>query len=184
MAIEFLRKGSSRLLVDRHFQNSIKDLASITGAPEEKIMNVLDENYIGVKKRSLIHTATEFFLPIKRAGNGDVTLSGRPTIGNKTILEIPDPALIEKEAPDDITTPYQGVEIKIIAQDQMRAKLGWAGIVSGVSEDRLRMQIMPPIQPEEIYLRESVKGDIIVFSRLQDDGSYKPYLFYLIRIYS
>ncbi|NJO23198.1 MAG: hypothetical protein HC868_09935 [Sphingomonadales bacterium] len=101
----------------------------------------------------------------------------------ETIEEVPLASEITESKPEDETEPLMNVTIELHAQDMDRRKLGWAGIIPAISPDRLRMQIYPTIDPNEIYMKASLKGDVILVSRPQPDGSFKPYLFHLVKLH-
>lgn len=109
------------------------------------------------------------------------------TIGDKKIEprlieEIPsDIRLVETYDPE-ITEQLENMRIELHAQDVDRAKLGWAAVVPDISTNRLRMDIYPPIKPEDIYTRSDIKGDIILVSRRTNNGKMEPYMFHLVRL--
>jgi hypothetical protein len=85
------------------------------------------------------------------------------------------------EPPD--MEPVENVRIELHAQDVDRAKAGWAAVIPEVSPNRLRMQIYPPLKPEDIYTKTEVIGDIILVSRQTESGNAEPYMFHLVRIH-
>jgi hypothetical protein len=56
--------------------------------------------------------------------------------------------------------------------------------VPEISSKRMKMEIYPPIRPEQIYRKSRLKGDIMLLSERKSDGTYKPKMFHLINLHS
>jgi hypothetical protein len=97
------------------------------------------------------------------------------------IAEVPSDAQILEIDESPSTEPIENVRIGLRAQDMDRAKSGWAASIPKISGTRLRMQIYPPLKPEDIYTKKTILGDIILVSRRNDAGSMEPYMFHLVR---
>lgn len=157
------------------------DLAIELGITEDEVAKVLEEKYGSQKKRSLGKMAVGFFSPAKKSVNGRIKAGSR-VISRDVIREIPSDDEIEEHDPPQKTTSYQNVEIEIHAQDQDSSKSGWAGIIKKISDKRIKMEIFPPLTPEDIYTKSVIIGDIILVSKLKENGKYIPTHFHLIRL--
>ena len=82
----------------------------------------------------------------------------------------------------DATEQLEHVRIELHAQDIDRAKRGWAAIVPEISPNRLRMEIYPPLKPQDIYTKSQITGNIVLVSRRADNGEMEPYMFHLVRL--
>lgn len=149
---------------------------------EKHIREALEARFEKKRLGNLIHSAIDFFSPSKRQGNAPVTI-GRRRFNSDTVAEFPGEAQIHEFEEQETTRAYENVEIELHAQDMDRAMQGWAGVIRSLSDRRLRMQVYPPIKPEDIYTRTKIRGDVIVVSRRAPDGSMEPYMFHLIRLH-
>ena len=95
---------------------------------------------------------------------------------------VPTEAQLESAEVPEIARPYQDVLIELHAQDVDRTKTGWAAVVPEVSPRRLRMEIFPPLKPEQIYTKQKIRGDIMLVSQKRSDGTYHPHMLHLLDI--
>ena len=83
---------------------------------------------------------------------------------------------------DDTSNYLSDVEIEIHAQDVDSARQGWAATIPGHVDKRKKMQIFPPVKPDDIWTKERVRGDVVIVSERQDDGELLPTMIHLLRI--
>lgn len=76
----------------------------------------------------------------------------------------------------------QNVTIEIRALDKDRKKQGWYAVVNDVTEKRLKMQIYPTIDPNSIFGKDTIRGDIIVVNKKNGDGNYQPSMYHLVKL--
>lgn len=84
---------------------------------------------------------------------------------------------------DEVQKAYTNVTVRLRATDIDRNKQGWAGQVEHIYEDRLKMQVYPTVNLKLLHGKKTVIGDIILVSRKQDSGEYKPYMFHLVSLH-
>jgi hypothetical protein len=96
------------------------------------------------------------------------------------VAEIPAVSQPLEDEPDK-SEPFENVEIELHAQDIDKTKQGWAGVPRGHSNARLRMELYPPITPDELWGKGMIRGDIILVSH-QKDGKVTPHMFHLVRL--
>lgn len=125
------------------------------------------------------HSALSFFKPSKNQGNAPILVGDR-RIDSETISEVPTDAQIEGADVPEIARPYKDVTIELHAQDMDRSKFGWAGVVPEISGRRLRMELEPPIKPEQVYMKDKVRGDIMLVLKKRADGTYQPSAIHLL----
>ena len=65
------------------------------------------------------------------------------------------------------------VSLEIHAQDKDKSAVGWAAIAGGISEKRLKVRIVDPVQPSDLWQKEEITADIVVVSKLTSNG-YAP----------
>jgi hypothetical protein len=160
---------------------TIKDLALEFAVPEERVRTILENKYGPSQVRRVATAAISFFTPSKRQSNASVTIGTR-RIEPELVGEIPSAAQIESGADGDVTSYHYNVLIELHAQDVDRAKRGWAAVVPEISSKRLKMELYPPIKPEDLYTKSRVRGDISLVSKRGEDGSLTPAIVHLQRI--
>lgn len=171
------RLGISR--ASRQLDGIVADISRGLGVPEEKIKKTLHERYTKGRLQRLMETAVGFGSPSKGQNNAPIRIGDRK-LEQEEVAEIPAIAQpLEEEG--DKSDPFENVEIELHAQDIDRAKQGWAGIPKGHATSRLRMELYPPITPDELWGKSTIRGDIILMSH-QKDGRATPYMFHLVRL--
>jgi len=165
----------------RIFNGLVDDAAIALNVPRESIIGTLEDRYGGNKARAIAKPAINFWNIAKRRP-GSKVIAGSHEVGSDVISEIPSDLEVASYEAEEISEPFEDVEIELHAQDRDRLKQGWAGIINSVSRDRLRMTLYPPIQPDDIYRQDTIRGDVIVVSKRQDTGEYRPYMFHLVRL--
>lgn len=145
----------------------------------EKIREEVEK---GTRKLSIGNAVKKLILPVKRETDA-IIRSGDLQINRAQINETP--SLIDLEHEDDyeITESYLGVDIEIRAVDMDKNSQGWAGVIKGVYEKRLKMIIFPSLDKAKLFGRETIRGDVIVMLRKQADGDYLPYEFHLLNMH-
>lgn len=159
----------------------VREVAAHCHIDEKHVRQELESRFEKKRLGNLISAAVDFFSPSKRQGNAPVSI-GRRRFTSDTVAEFPGEAQIHEFEEEESTQAHEDVEIELHAQDMDRARMGWAGVIPSISDRRMRMQVYPPIQPEQIYTRKKIRGDVIVVSRRAPDGSMEPYMFHLIRL--
>lgn len=182
---DFLYRKYHSALKSNHIKGQldglIADLSKKTHCPEEKIREVLERKYGGRRLRTLARAAIQVFRPSKHQANAEIRLAGRK-IDTETVAEMPGDVAEETIEPGDTSEFLSDVEIEIHAQDMDRARQGWAAIIPGHVDKRLRMQIFPPVKPEDIWTRARVRGDVIIVYEKQENDELKPTMIHLLRI--
>ena len=144
-------------------------------------MALLDSRYGKTRGRNIADAAIKFFAPSRRQANVPVSIGPRH-YDFPTVAAIPTELDIAEADTAKSSEQMEGVEIELHAQDIDRPKQGWAAVIPSVSKDRLRMELYPPITPEQIYTRSRIKGDVVVIYEKQRSGDMKPRLFHLVRL--
>jgi hypothetical protein len=189
---EFVFKLVNKTVEHSHLRDALDGMVHAVAGQfhlsEEAIRRVLEDRY-GSDSRGgssrvklLSRAALRVFAPSKRQNNAAMAV-GYMRIEPLLIAEVPsDARILELEDPST-TEPVENVRIELHAQDVDRAKIGWAAIIPEISETRLRMQIYPPLKPEDIYTKATLMGDIILVSRRNEAGQMEPYMFHLVRLH-
>lgn len=181
-AYKKLTSGQKSPKIGKMLDALINDVAASSGASPEKIREVLEKRYAKSGRIQLAKKALNWFRPAK-IGGGSMRVGDSVEIDRETIKDIPLSGMIDSDLPEDRSQPLENVVVSIVAQDSRSGKKGWAAKIDGISERGIKMQLFPPITAEQVYLRSQVKCDGILVSKRQDDGTYKPAVFHMIRIY-
>lgn len=164
-----------------HMDGLVKELSAECGVSEEKIKKIVEKRYGKSRIRILSQAAIDFFKPSKNENNAPVMI-GPNEFDSEIVSCVPTEAEIESANVPEIARPLNDVLIDIRAQDTDRSKQGWAGIIPSVSQNRLKMEIFPPITPDKVYTKQRLRGDVMLVSKKKNDGTFKPYMFHLMNI--
>lgn len=102
----------------------------------------------------------------------------RKSIDQETVREVPYTSANDKPSDFDRYKPMDNVELKIHATDWDKSATGWAVIVPAIGERRLKMKLIDPVSPNQIWGRDHVTADIVLVSKLTSDG-YQPFEIHL-----
>lgn len=171
--------GASRIA--GQLDGLIKDVSGHLGVDETHVRGLLEKRYDKKRLPMLLKSAVQFFAPSKRQGNAPITI-GRRRVDTDTVAEFPNDARIQDFDDQESTKMLENVEIELHAQDLDRARQGWAGVIRQVSPNRLRMDVFAPIKTEEIFGRKRIRGDVVIVSRREPDGTMEPYMFHLVQV--
>ncbi|MDE2228959.1 MAG: hypothetical protein KGL11_07965 [Alphaproteobacteria bacterium] len=174
-------KTSAASRITAQLDGLIKDVSGHLGVDEIHIRGLLEKRYDKKRLPTLLRSAVQFFAPSKRQGNAPITI-GRRRVDSDTVAEFPSDARIQDFDDQESTRIIEDVEIELHAQDLDRARQGWAGVIRQVSPNRLRMDVFAPIKTEEIFGQKRIRGDVVIVSRREPDGTMEPYMFHLIRV--
>ncbi len=168
--------------IQRQLDGLIKDVAGDLEKSEEAIRKALKDRYAEGRFRQMMKTVWRFFAPSRKENNAPVVVGNR-RIEREVISELPTDVEIAEPEEEETTRSYENVEIEIHAQDLDKGKHGWAGIPKGLANRRIRMEIYPPIKPDDVWMQEKIRGDILLVLRRKGD-ELEPYLMHLIRLRS
>lgn len=177
-----INPDASSRKIRRMLDGLVSEMSGILDKPEDEIKERLAEQYGEMKLKRLAKSAIGFFAPAKAKKGTSIKPEVGPEVPADVIDEIPSQQDIDDFEPFEISEPMENVEIEIHQQDMDYTRSGWAGVIKDVYDKRLRMQLYPPITPDDVYTKTKITGDIIMVSRRNDAGEYIPYMFHLVRI--
>jgi hypothetical protein len=152
---------------ERMLEGLIGELAIDTGKSAEYIRERLDARY-GDKTlwKRIANATSRFFGPSKRQHSAPIEVNQRP-IDHETVQDVPAQYLVDRESDDRPTRPFSNVALELHAQDKDNAGKGWAAVPRGITDQRLRLKLMPEVTPSEVWGHNIVHGDItIVYERI------------------
>ena len=174
LAIDAVKKAVTPSLPRERFTELSELLAAQTGKASSDIERIIRAHFNkpSAAKR-LIRQAGRVFLPSQRAGNAPVVVD-RDQIGSDVVREVPYANSNEKDSDFDQYTPYDTVELEIHAMDRDKASTGWAAVVPQISEKRLKVRVMEPVKPSDLWGKDWIIADVVLVSKLTSDG-YTPF---------
>lgn len=155
------------------FEKLLAELAESTGKPPEEIRNMLHSHFDkpSAAKR-LARNAVDFFRPSQADRNAPVVFD-RKRVDRECIREVPIAEAIDDDRDFEKYETHSNVTLRIHAQDRDKQATGWAAVLPEVSEKRLRMKVMAPVEPSQVWGKDSVQGDVVVISKAVGDD-YVP----------
>lgn len=173
-------KATAASSISKQLDHLISEVAQVSGRSEDSIRILLKERYKGRRLADLGRAAANFFRPSKKQRAAGVQIDSR-IISADTVAEIPVELSDVAAKSEPTSESLENVVIELHAQDVDFAKRGWAAVLPDVSPDRIRMKVFPPIKPEDIYNRGSIRGDIILILETVGD-EMRPVECHLIRL--
>lgn len=182
LAIDVAKRAFTDSLPRQKLNELINVLALETGKSSSDIRKIVEAKFqkpAAVKR--LVREAKQFFLPSQKDGNASILLD-RDRIPKDVVSEVPYPKDSDRDQDFDRYTPYEKVSIELHAQDKDKSAVGWAAVADGVSDRRLKVRIVEPVQPVDLWQKEQIVADIVVVSKLTSDG-YTPFEIQITSIY-
>jgi hypothetical protein len=175
--VALARKVVERVVTEgpakRKLEGLVADLASSTGHSPEEVQRILNAKYDKPGPvKTVAKAAVCFFLPSMREGARAVSVNG-DRIEPQVVGDIPMVHQIEKDEDFRRFEPHTNVELHIHAQDIDKSAVGWAAVPVAITEKRLKLRLVEPVHPEEVWGKSVVHGDIVLISELTAEG-YKP----------
>lgn len=155
----------------------------IAGVSPQTLEAAIERTFPPKRSTQLARMALNFIQPAKRE-KGTVISGAGLSIDAAAIEAAPsalDVALSEED--EERQTPYEKQKVVIHATDKDHNASGWAGHIIGVCDKRLRMKLFSKISPESLFGKNDIVADIILVSRRNPDGEYRPYMFHVIDVY-
>lgn len=174
LAIDAVKKTATASLPKGKYQELLGILSAETDKSIEDVEKIIAAKFQKpTTAMKLVNQAKKLFLPSQRENNVPVTFD-RDVIDSETIREIPYAGKAEKPTDFDRYEPHNEVELEIHAMDRDKAATGWAAVAPSISEKRLKLRVMEPIEPEELWGQDQLVADIVVVSKLTSSG-YIPW---------
>lgn len=174
IAIDGVKKAFTQSLPKAKLDELIQTLAVETGRPAQDIRAIVEAKFEKPAATTrLLAQVGQFFVPSQKAKNSPVRFD-RDVIPTETIREIPYSGSGE-EAKQDFSRyrPHRGVVLDLHAQDRDKAATGWAAVAPSISPERLKVRVIDPVKPSDLWQRDRVKADVVVVEKLTANG-YQP----------
>ena len=156
-------------------------LCAETGKTKDEIEAILEARFAKPSAiKRLVGQSKKFFLPSHRDQNAPILID-RKGVDQETVRDVPYTSANDKDSDFDKYKPMDNVELEIHATDRDKSATGWAAVAPTISERRLKVKLIDPVSPDQIWGRDNVSADIVVVSKLTSDG-YQPFEIHLIAL--
>jgi len=145
----------------------ITEVAQISGTSEKIIRDKLNERY-GDKTawKKLTNATARFFRVSKRQDSAALDVNDR-AIEQDVVRDIPADYLFDDAKSDEASRTYYDVNLELHAQDKDHKGQGWAAIIPGITENRVKLKLMPDIEAGDLWGLDHVRGDVtVLFDRI------------------
>lgn len=189
-AYEALFPGRDKSGVIETQQSLVMRLASLTGVTADRIMAALEVLFRGRQHRGTVLAAQKLFAPtrgqrasIREARSGAILIDPAVVAEAQAAAGIPYEGSPEDEKAKTSSEFFRGVRIILHAMDKDRKQSGWAGHVPSLFDDRIPMHLEKTQNPQSIFGRGEIKGDILLTREENDEGDMYPKEFLLVQTY-
>lgn len=143
-------------------QNSVITVGAKVGLSEEDIETVLKST---PNKKKLAKDAIQVLSPARSDSSAAIEVDGFDDLimPPEAIAEAPKEYVAPE--PDERTLDYSNADIVIYASDRDKHDLGWAGLVPGIVDKRVKFDLDSSIDPSKLHGRVRIKADISVVSK-------------------
>lgn len=183
IAIDMTKKAFTDSLPRKSLNDLVDLLALETGKSASDVRKIVEAKFqkpAAVKR--LVNQSRRFFLPSQKDGNAPISLD-RYVIPSETVSQVPYPGDSDKDHDFDRYDPHSGISLEIHAQDKDKSATGWAAVARSVSDRRLKVRIVDPVQPNDIWQKDEIIADVVIVSKLTSDG-YTPTEIQITAVYS
>lgn len=194
IAIYGISKAMDRIFPERgkgHIIATIKRLANwvaeITGVAVERVLSATEVLFTGRSRRVLVAASQRVLAPTRNQEGAAIrVIDGEVLVPPETVAEAQPAAGLPVEDDADLpaisTEFHQDVRIIFHAMDRDRKRLGWAGHVPSLFDERIPMHLEKALDPSAIFGKDEVMGDILLTREEDKNGDMQPKEFLLIHV--
>ena len=161
--------------------NVAGDLIQVNG---DIVRGAITERLSGKRKRATIKGARDLLMPAKKHNARSIETGAGLSVEKDVIDEMPSEIDEQLFEPNMEEYDLPNARVSLRAHDLDRAKAGWAGVISDISDKRVKIQIDPSVPSENLFTKEEVLADVRVYRMENDDGEMEPYLYVIQEIHS
>lgn len=175
--VALARDAAARMLSEGPAKAQLRELerslAEATGKTQDEVRTILKAKYAKPGPvKSLIRSVSGFFRPSHMENNAPIQL-GSKTISREVVADVPYSNDTSEDDDFERFDPHSKVLLHLHATDVDKVNTGWAAVPKGVCDERLKMKLIPPVAPKDLFGKKTVTGDIVLISRMTADG-FKP----------
>lgn len=147
--------------------------ADLLTLPREELDAIIKDRTDNPFPKRLVEAALGFFAPAMQDGGVVILGIGGHEISEDAVREVPT-GLDFLADEDKRSYPLDDVVVDIHRSDRDSVDSGWRGIVKDVSDKKIRLQLSPMIDPEDLYGKKLIRADVVVIEEKQIDGRFYP----------
>lgn len=135
-------------------------------------------------KKALAKDTVQFFGPARADSRSEIVIDGnqQTKFDAQFIAATPQVVKIDKQ---EKVEQLLDVDLQIRAMDLDSGARGWAAVIPGKVERRVRLKLDAGIRPEDVAKKLSMRADVAIYYRLDKDGrKLKPDYILLTQIIS
>lgn len=180
-AVKRFFPGRELAALKRDYQDKLNALAILCDRDPDEIDTLVKDSVGNKLRQKLISTALDFFAPARREGAAPINGSGGHNISGDAVLEVPsDLDYMVQDAQD--VYELEDVVVDIHRSDRDSHKAGWRAIIESVSDEKVRMELSPTIDPASVYGKTEIRADVMVVQEKQQTGDYTTKMYHVMRI--
>ena len=133
-------------------------------------------------KDKLAKNAIKVVNPAKRDPEASITFNGNEElrINNESVKAMP--RSIQEPEDEEFIEDYKNIELEIRAIDLDSTKRGWAVVVPDLHNKRVRLQLDPTVDPEDLLDKRRVNANVTVIFGHDKEYNKIPKLVFLREI--
>lgn len=133
-------------------------------------------------KEKLAKNAIDVVNPAKRDPEASITFNGNEElrIQNESVKAMP--RFIQEPEDEEYIEDYKNIELEIRAIDLDSTKRGWAVVVPDLHKKRVRLQLDPTVNPEDLLDKRKVNANVTVIFGHDKEYNKIPKLVFLREI--
>lgn len=186
-AFETIFPGRDKGALDSAAGALLRRAARITGVAARRIHDAIEVLFTGRHRRALVGASQRVFAPTRnqpsasiRSSTGDVLVSPAAVRDAQGAAGIPyDPE--DEDAPNTVAEFHRDMRIIVHAMDRDRKRLGWAGHIPSLFDERIPMHLEKSLDPEALFGRGDITGDVLLTLEEDENGDMRPKEFLLIQ---
>ncbi|WP_371398864.1 hypothetical protein [Marinovum algicola] len=173
LAIDIARRAFTDSIPRQKLNELVELLALETGKSSGEIRKIVEARFQKpAAAKRVVRDAMRFFRP-SQIGDAAPVLFDRDEIGTDAIKQLPFPKEVDNEHDFNRYEPYSGAILELHAQDRDKAATGWAAVAKDIHDRRLKVRVVEPVQPSDLWGQDEIVADIVVVKKLTSDG-YTP----------
>jgi len=189
-AFEVLFPGRDKQqLVDTE-DSLIEQAASVLGVATYRIRDAVAILFTGKQRRALVSASQKVFAPTRNQYGANIRMRNGVTLVSKEAVTLAQSAAgmpfepdEEADAPKTESEFHHRTKIILHAMDRDRKKVGWAGHIPSLFDGRIPMHLEKSQNPEAIFGKSEITGDILLTKEEDENGDMKPKEFLLVQTY-
>lgn len=121
-------------------------------------------------KSQLAHDAVSVVKPAKREGQAEIRIDGNQSELKISAEEVANfPAEVHTDKTEE-SEQREHVEIHLRANDLDNTERGWAAVVPTVTARRLRLELAPAINADDLFGKKEIRGTVEIIRRKDANG--------------